>query len=156
MIFNGARLQDLKMVLRAAETIGRGGNVLALAGRALLSVLFINEGVVQIGDVAGTMDYVRGFGVWPQLVPLVILVELGGGLLVLFGLATRVAAIGLAVFTLLAALFFHRDFSDLDQYIHFQKNLAIAGGFLALAAYGAGAWSLDAWLAKRAWKRGLD
>jgi len=149
LIFNGARLRDLKTALRAVETIGRGGNLLALAGRALLSVLFINEGVAQIGDVAGTMDYMRGFVVWPQLVPLVILAELGGGLLVLFGLATRVAAIGLAVFTFLAALFFHRDFSDLDQYIHFQKNLAIAGGFLALAAYGGGAWSLDAWLKKR-------
>lgn len=150
MIFNGARLRGLKTVLRAVETIGRAGNLLALASRALLSVLFINEGVAQIGDVAGTMDYMRGFGVWPQLVPLVILVEFGGGLLVLFGLATRVAAIGLAVFTFLAALFFHRDFSDPDQFIHFQKNLAIAGGFLALAAYGAGGWSLDAWLKRRA------
>jgi putative oxidoreductase len=60
-----------------------------------------------------------------------------------------VTAIGLAVYALLTALFFHHDFSDADQLIHFQKNLTIAGGFLALAALGAGRWSLDGWLAKR-------
>jgi putative oxidoreductase len=139
----------LKKALSAVEGIGLAGAPLTLLGRVLMSVLFVWDGAVQLVDVPGTMEYMRGFGVWPQLAPLVILVELGGGLLILFGLFTRLAAIGLAVFTLLAALFFHRDFSDLDQLIHFQKNLAIAGGFLAIAAFGAGPWSLDAWLTKR-------
>lgn len=145
-----ARGGALDGVVKVGEAIGLAGDPLALAGRVLLSILFINEGVGKVGDVAGTMDYMRGFGVWPQLVPLVILAELGGGLLILFGLGARPVAVGLAVYTQLAALFFHRDFSDADQFIHFQKNLAITGGFLALAAFGAGAWSLDAWLAKRA------
>jgi putative oxidoreductase len=139
----------LKKALSAVEAIGLAGAPLTFLGRVLMSVLFIREGAVQLVDVPGTMEYMRGFGVWPQLAPLVILVELGGGLLILLGLCTRVAAIGMAVFTLLAALFFHSDFSDLDQLIHFQKNLAISGGFLALAAFGAGPWSLDAWLGKR-------
>jgi len=144
-----ARGGALNLVRSIGEAVGLAGNSLALISRVLMAAFFINEGVSQIGDVAGTMEYMRGFGVWPQLLPLVVLAELGGGLLILFGFATRVAAIGLAVFTLLTALFFHRDFSDPDQYIHFEKNLTIAGGFLALAALGAGAWSLDAWLAKR-------
>jgi putative oxidoreductase len=144
-----ARGGALNLVRSIGEAVGLAGNSLALIGRVLMAAFFINEGVSQIGDVAGTIEYMRGFGVWPQLLPLVVLAELGGGLLILFGFATRVAAIGLAVFTLLTALFFHRDFSDPDQYIHFEKNLTIAGGFLALAAFGAGAWSIDAWLAKR-------
>lgn len=150
MIGEGARPRRLKALFRAVESIGRAGDLLALLSRVLMAALFVNEGAAKIGDVAGTMDYMRGFGVWPQLVPLVILAELGGGLLILFGLATRPVALGLAIYTLLAALFFHRDFADPDQFIHFQKNLAIAGGFLALAAYGAGDWSLDGWMRKRA------
>lgn len=79
------------------------------------------------------------------LLPLVILTELGGGLLVAFGLFARYAAFALAGFALLTALFFHWNFGDPDQVIHFMKNLAIAGGFLLLTAFGAGAWSLDTW-----------
>ena len=135
--------------MSAVEAIGLASNSLMLLGRILMTALFIREGAVQLADMPGTMDYMRGFGVSPQLAPLVILAELVGGLLILFGLFTRLAAISLAIFTLLAALFFHRDFSDLDEFIHFQKNLAIAGGFLAVAAVGAGRWSLDGWLAKR-------
>jgi putative oxidoreductase len=139
----------LRGVFRTGEAIGLAGDVFALLSRVLMAAFFINEGADKIGDMAGTMDYMRSFGVWPFLLPLVIVVELGGGLLVLSGLATRVTAIGLAIYALLAALFFHRDFSDADQLIHFQKNLTIAGGFLSLAAFGAGRWSLDRWLAKR-------
>src|SRR5579859_7011357 len=144
-----ARGGAMRGLLRIGEAIGLAGNALALLSRVLMAAFFVNEGAGKIGDVVGTMDYMRSFGVWPFLLPLVILAELGGGLLILFGLATRVTAIGLAVYALLTALFFHRDFSDADQFIHFQKNLTIAGGFLALAAFGAGAWSLDGWLAKR-------
>ena len=144
-----ARGGAMRGLLRIGEAIGLAGDAFAMLSRVLMSAFFINEGAGKIGDVAGTMDYMRSFGVWPLLLPLVILAELGGGLLILFGLATRVTATGLAVYALLTALFFHRDFSDADQLIHFQKNLTIAGGFLALAALGAGRWSLDGWLAKR-------
>jgi putative oxidoreductase len=85
-------------------------------------------------------------GVSPLLLPLVILTELGGGLLVMFGLLTRWAALALAGFCLLTALLFHMA---PDQAVHFYKNLAIAGGFLMLVAHGPGPWSLDAWWARR-------
>lgn len=77
------------------------------------------------------------------LLPLVILTELGGGLLILVGWQTRIVAFLMAGFTLLAALLFHFKTGDRNQMIHFMKNIAIAGGFLSLVANGAGAWSVD-------------
>jgi putative oxidoreductase len=73
-----------------------------------------------------------------------IVVEAGGGALLLVGLQTRFATIVLAVFTLIAATFFHRNFGDQNQMIHFMKNLAMAGGLLQVVAFGAGSFSIDA------------
>jgi putative oxidoreductase len=122
---------------------------LAFLGRVLLSAFFLHEGYDKIVNFADTVSYMEDFGVSPRLLPLVIVAELGGGLLVLTGLFARPAAIALAGYCLLTALFFHRGFDDADQVIHFQKNVTMAGGFLMLAAYGAGAWSLDALIAGR-------
>jgi putative oxidoreductase len=127
-------MPELKSSLRSAVT---------LVGRLLLAFLFVREGDGKITDYVGVEDYMAKFGVSANLLPLVILTELGGGLLVALGGLTRLAAIALAGFTLLTAWFFHRG-DDFDSMIHFQKNMAIAGGFLVLAANGAGAWSLDA------------
>jgi putative oxidoreductase len=115
---------------------------LALVARAMLAYIFIVEGAGKIAHYAEVAGYMRGNGVDARLLPLVILTELGGGLLVLVGLKTRWAAIALCGFCLLTALFFH---IGADQSIQFQKNVAIAGGFLALATFGPGAWSLDGW-----------
>jgi len=122
---------------------------LALLGRVLLSAFFLDEGYDQIVGYGDTISYMESFGVSGRLLPLVILVEIGGGLAVLVGFLARPAAIALAGLCLLTAIFFHRDFADIDQFIHFQKNLTMAGGFLTLAAWGAGAWSLDALIAAR-------
>jgi putative oxidoreductase len=140
----------IKALLATNEAIGAAAAPIALLGRVLMIAFFLHEGFDQVADFAGTQTYMQGFGVWPGLAPLVILAEIVGGLLVLVGLATRPAAIGLAVFTALTALFFHNDFSKINQLIHFQKNVSIVGGFLILAAFGPGAWSLDGWLANRA------
>ena len=122
----------------------------ALAGRLLLALIFVVEGWLKISDYSGTQGYMETHRVAGALLPPVILTELGGGLLVAFGLFTRCAAVALAGFCLLTALFFHMA---PDQAVHFYKNLAMAGGFLTLAAHGPGAWSLDAW--RRA-KRGAN
>ena len=106
----------------------------------MLAYIFIVEGFGKIMDYAEVAAYMRDHGVASALLPLVILTELGGGLLVLFGLKTRWAAIALAGFCLLTALFFHLA---ADQTIEFQKNVAMAGGFLVLATFGPGAWSID-------------
>jgi len=124
---------DLLFLRRFADPI-------VLLARAMLAYIFIVEGYGKISDYAGVAGYMREHSVAPALLPLVILTELGGGLLVLFGLKTRWAAIALAGFCLLTALFFHLA---ADEMIMFQKNVAMAGGFLVLATFGPGAWSAD-------------
>ena len=123
----------------------RWGGPLGLLARAMLAYIFIVEGAGKIAGYSGVADYMQAHGVDGRLLPLVILTELGGGLLVLFGLKTRWAANALFGFCLLTALFFH---TGDDQAIQLQKNVAMAGGFLALALLSPGAWSLDAWRAR--------
>ena len=125
-------------------------NVSALFGRIGLSAIFILSGAGKLAAYAGTQQYMESQGVPGALLPLVIFAELGGGLAVLSGTLTRTAAMGLAMFSLLAGVLFHGNFADQNQMIHFMKNVAIAGGFLFLVAHGAGALSLDAWRAKAA------
>ena len=115
---------------------------LMLVARAMFAYIFIADAVVQIADYAGVASYMQDNGVDPRLLPLVILTELGGGLLVLFGLKTRWAAIALCSFCLLTALLIHWR---ADEMIEVQKNVAMAGGFLTLAVFGPGPWSLDGW-----------
>tara|TARA_R110002167_G_scaffold183730_3_gene384168 strand:+ start:218 stop:718 length:501 start_codon:yes stop_codon:yes gene_type:complete len=122
---------------------------LDLAGRVLLALIFVTAGFGKIAGYAGTQGYMESVGVPGALLPLVIVTELGGGLLLAAGLATRWVAAALAGFTVIAALIFHLDFGDQIQSIMFMKNLAIAGGLLLVFRHGAGAWSLDRLLASR-------
>ena len=124
-------------------------NVSALLGRVGLSAIFVMSGAGKLAAYAGTQQYMEAHGVPGALLPLVIFAELGGGLAVLSGTLTRTAAVGLAMFSLASAALFHADFADQNQMIHFMKNVGLAGGFLMLAAHGAGKFSVDAWLARR-------
>lgn len=119
-------------------------NIALLASRILLSLIFIVAGFNKIPGYSGTGAYMESMGVPSILLPLVILTELVGGLAILIGYKTRLVAVLLAGFTIIAAVIFHRDFADQIQTIMFMKNLAIAGGFLGLFAAGAGALSVDA------------
>ncbi|MEA3413734.1 MAG: DoxX family protein [Pseudomonadota bacterium] len=112
-----------------------------LVARALMALIFIGAGISEIGGYAGTLAYMESAGVPAMLLPLVIALELGGGLALLLGIGARVSAVVLAGFTLVAALLFHADFADQMQSILFMKNLAIAGGLLMVALHGPGAWS---------------
>ena len=126
--------------------LGRLTGPLMLVARVMLAHIFIVDGVGAIANYARTGDYMNENGVYPGLLPLVILTELGGGLLVLFGLKARWAAVALCGFCLLTAFLIHWR---ADEMIEVQKNVAIAGGFLTLAAFGPGSWSLDGWRAAR-------
>jgi len=119
-----------------------------LAGRILIAAIFIVAGWGKIGGYAGTAAYMESQGVPGALLPLVIATELGGGILIVLGLFTRYAALALAGFSIMAAVFFHANFMDPMQSILFMKNFAMAGGFLFLFARGAGPLSLDARLAR--------
>lgn len=116
----------------------------SLLGRVALSAIFIISGLGKLAAFAGTQQYMASAGVPGFLLPLVILVEVGGGLLILAGAFTRSTAVVLALFTVAAGILFHFNIADQNQFIHLLKNLAIAGGFLTLAANGAGPISIDA------------
>lgn len=123
----------------------------ALAARVLLAFMFILAGWGKLGDISGTMAYTASSGLPGVLAFPAIAIELLGGLAVLVGWQTRWASLALALFCVVAAVFFHylpaqglEGMERMGQIISFQKNLAIAGGFLALAVLGAGRYSLDA------------
>lgn len=123
-------------------------NLSTCVGRVLLSLIFIVAGFGKLTGYAATAGYMESQGVPSFLLPLVILLELGGGLLILVGFQTRITAFLIAGFCVLSALMFHGDFGDKTQSIQFMKNLALAGGFLILMAHGPGHWSLDEKLSK--------
>lgn len=126
-------------------------NILALVSRLLFVVFFLPAGIGKITGFAGTVGYIASVGLpLPTLGAILALsVEILGSLALLSGFGTRIAALVLATFTLLASFFFHAywavpaDQAFVTQLLFF-KNIGVVGGLLALAANGAGAWSLDA------------
>jgi putative oxidoreductase len=126
-------------------------NPLALIGRILLALMFVPAGFGKIAGFAGTVGYATAMGLpLPQVgVAIALVIELIGGLALLVGFGTRIAAIALAVFTLVASFYFHAYWAvpaeqQMMQQLMFFKNIAITGGLLAFAAFGAGAYSVDA------------
>ncbi len=122
---------------------GTLSNIASLASRLLLALIFIVAGWGKLQDPAGTAGYMGTVGLPAFLVWPTILLELGGGILILIGFQTRIVALLLAGFCVLSGALFHNNFADQMQAINFLKNLAIAGGFLSLVVNGAGGWSLD-------------
>ncbi|MWB79220.1 DoxX family membrane protein [Pseudooceanicola sp. 216_PA32_1] len=118
---------------------------LAPAGRILLSLMFITSGFQKITGYAGTQGYMEMMGVPGALLPLVILVELVGGIALLVGFQARIAAFLLAGFSLVSGLLFHylpslgmEGMEAQMQMIGFMKNVTIAGGMLMVTAFGPG------------------
>ena len=115
----------------------------APVARIMISLIFVTSGLGKISGYAGTQGYMEAMGVPGMLLPLAIAVELLGGLAVMLGWHTRIAAFLLAGFSLLSGFLFHANFGDQMQMIMFMKNVAIAGGFLMIVAQGGGAFALD-------------
>ena len=120
-------------------------SIAMLIGRILLSIIFIQAGISKLLDVAGTTGYFESLGlplasllIWP-----VILIEVVGGLLLLTGFYTRIAATLLAVFCIFAAFTGHSNWANVTDFQAFMKDIAIAGGLIYAAAAGAGIISLD-------------
>ena len=117
--------------------------VLSIAARLMASAIFIGAGISKLGaGYAGTQGFMVSMGVPGELLPLVIALELGGGVALLLGFQTRLVAFLLAGFCIIAGLIFHTD-ADQMQQIMLMKNFAIAGGLLAFTLFGAGRMSLD-------------
>jgi putative oxidoreductase len=123
---------------------------LALLGRLLLAAVFLPAGIGKISGFAGTAGYIESVGLpMPQVgAAIAVAVEIVGGLALIAGYGTRMAAIVLAAFTLVASFFFHAYWAlPADQQmipqLMFMKNVGLVGGLLVLAAFGAGGWSVD-------------
>ena len=118
----------------------------AAGGRLLIAALFLLSGVGKIAAPAMIQGYIASAGLPAPLLAylIAIIIEVGGGLLLVVGFQTRIVALILAAFTLAAALAFHNKFADPNQMTHFFKDIAIIGGLLQVAAFGSGSMSLDA------------
>lgn len=126
-------------------------NSLALVGRLLLAMLFLPAGIGKLTGFAGTVGYIASVGLpMPSMAAAIaLIIEIVGSVALITGFGTRIAALILAVFTLVASFFFHAYWAvpadqQLVTQLLFMKNIAVVGGLLTLAAWGAGAWSLDA------------
>lgn len=118
-------------------------NIIQPLGRLMLALIFILAGIGKIADPAGSLGYMQSVGLPSFLLWPTIALEVLGGLAIAVGYQTRIAAVALAIFSVAAAVIFHKNFADQLQVIMFLKNIAMAGGLLLLATSGVTAYSLD-------------
>lgn len=121
---------SLEHAYRERPMIGR---LALIVGRVAIAALFLHESWFKITHYAGSITYMERFGVTPLLLPGALAIEIGGGLALLTGFGLRYAALLLAGFSAAAAVLFHWNWADQNQLLHFEKDIAIAGGLLILA-----------------------
>jgi len=132
--------------LNAPSTSLTSANAAAVLGRVLISAIFVLSGLSKLTAISGTMGYIAAAGLplAPVALAVAIAIEVLGGLALIVGFKTRWVAAALALFSVVTALAFHSNLGDQNQFIHFFKNIAMAGGLLQIVAFGGGALSLDA------------
>jgi putative oxidoreductase len=115
------------------------------AGRLLIGLPFAMSGLGKLAAIGPTTEMIRAAGLPlpPMALAVAVIVELGGGVLLIAGFRTRIVATALVLFSFATAVSFHHNFADQNQMIHFLKNVMIAGGLLQIVAFGAGALSID-------------
>jgi putative oxidoreductase len=128
-------------------------DIALLIGRLLLALIFVHEGYTLMTNFSGGAEYMAKQGISLPLFVLVIVLQFGAGLSLVFGVLTRLGAVALGLFCVATATMFHTNFANLNELLHFEKDLGIAGGMFTLAAVGAGAISVDRvlepWLMRR-------
>ena len=131
-------------VARSDSALDTG--LVALTGRILIAAIFLLSGFAKVTAPAATIGYIQAAGLpAPTLAyAAALVVELGGGILLVIGYRTRLVAAALVLFAFATAFGFHHDFADQNQFIHFFKNVAMAGGLLQVVAFGGGRLSVDA------------
>jgi putative oxidoreductase len=115
------------------------------AGRLLIGLPFAMSGFGKLAAIGPMTEVIRAAGLPlpPVALAVAVIVELGGGFLLVAGVRTRIVAAVLVLFSLATAMSFHGNFADQNQMIHFFKNVMITGGLLQIVAFGAGAFSMD-------------
>jgi putative oxidoreductase len=128
-----------------AEADSFSSPYLAVVGRVLLAAIFLWSGLGKILDPASALGYIGSVSLpLPEAaLGIAIIVELAGGVALVLGYRTKLVAALLALFSVATALVFHSAFGDQNQLIHFFKNIAMAGGLLQVAAFGAGPIGID-------------
>ncbi|CAN7658589.1 DoxX family protein [Phyllobacterium sp. LjRoot231] len=121
----------------------RGVDVAMMISRLLLAWIFLHEGYTLATNLTGALPAMARFGVNAPLVLATVALQICAGLSIAFGLGTRLGALALSLFCVLTAVLFHTHFGQQNELLHFEKDLAIAGGMLALAVGGAGRVSVD-------------
>jgi len=131
-------------------TMNQGRDAVALAGRILLALIFVVSGFGKIGGFAGAVGYIASKGLpMPEvLAALTIVLELGGGLLIMVGWKSRWVALLIFLWLIPTSLIFHAFWAApaaqaMTQQIQFMKNVSIMGGMLLLFAFGPGRYSAD-------------
>jgi putative oxidoreductase len=121
-------------------------DVITVVGRVLIAAIFLLSGLSKIAAPNYTVGYIASVGLpFPWLgYAIAVAVEIGGSLALIAGYQARVSAALLAAFSIATALAFHNHLADQNQFIHFFKNVSMAGGLLQVVAFGAGRFSLDA------------
>ncbi|MBX5000322.1 DoxX family protein [Rhizobium lentis] len=130
-------------MMESASRRLRPADLILLLGRLLLSLIFLHEGWTLATNLAGTIDTFAKLGLSAPIALATIALQIGAGLSVAAGLLSRLGATALALFCLATALLFHTNFTSQNELLHFEKDLAIAGGMFVLAASGAGSISID-------------
>ena len=130
----------------------RTTNATLLVGRLLMSAIFILAGLTKLTGATAAQAMMTKLGLpVPMLAWVVtVVIELGGGLMLLAGVMTRPVAVVLGLWCIATALVAHFNFADPQMRGHFMKNMAMCGGFAYEAIVGAGAYSIDAWRKRRA------
>jgi putative oxidoreductase len=132
------------MTSTCSEMAGRPRNALLLAARLLLAFIFVHEGIFLILNFDGAASATSKMGVPNAAFVATIVLQLFAGMAIALGIFTRLGAAALALFCFATAFMFHTHFGVRDELLHFEKDLAIAGGLLVLALHGVGDWSVEA------------
>ncbi|MBY3184057.1 DoxX family protein [Rhizobium leguminosarum bv. viciae 248] len=136
-------------MMESASSRPRLADLILLLGRLLLSLIFLHEGWSLAADITATVDIFAKLGLSAPVALATIALQIGAGLSVAAGFLSRLGASALALFCLATALLFHTNLASQNELLHFEKDLAIAGGMFVLAASGAGSISIDKLLRKR-------
>jgi putative oxidoreductase len=132
------------MISTRSELGVRPRNALLLAARLLLAFIFVHEGVFLMLNFDSAASATSKMGVPNVVFVATIVLQLFAGMTIALGLFTRLGAAALALFCFATAFMFHTHFGVRDELLHFEKDLAIAGGLLVLALHGVGDWSIEA------------